>query len=85
MNHKLKSILLLIYIALSSNSIFAQNYPDQHHVLLMEDIIPRIESTSDVKISEDGSCLVLADDAVYGYVTLKPDTAESPFNRGLPS
>jgi hypothetical protein len=68
-----------------SGTLLAQTYPDQHHILYIEDLMNRIEAISDVKISEDGSCLLLADNATSGYVTLKPDTAEFPFNRGLPS
>jgi hypothetical protein len=45
----------------------------------------RIESQSGVKLSDDGTCLELADSVIYGYVILNPDTAEYPFNRGLPS
>jgi hypothetical protein len=45
----------------------------------------RVESLSDVKMSDNGACIMLADNATSGYVTFKPDTAEFPFNRGLPS
>jgi hypothetical protein len=79
-------VLLLTAIALIfTNETFADNYPDQHHVSLIEDLSNRIESQSGVKLSDDGTCLELADSVIYGYVILNPDTAEYPFNRGLPS
>lgn len=79
-------VLLLTAIALIfTNETFADNYPDQHHVSLIEDLSNRIESQSGVKLSDDGTCLELADSFIYGYVILNPDTAEYPFNRGLPS
>ena len=79
-------VLLLTAIALIfTNETFADNYPDQHHVFLIEDLISRIESQSGVKLSDDGTCLKLAYSVTYGYVILNPDTAEYPFNRGLPS
>ena len=80
------TVLLLTAIALIfSNVTFADNYPDQHHVSLIEDLSSRIESQNGIQISEDGTCLMLADSIIYGYVILNPDTAEYPFNRGLPS
>ncbi len=78
-------ITLTTCLIISSESVLAQNNADEHHVLYIEDISQRIESITDVKISEDGSCIQLADSAIYGTLTLKPDTAGSPFNRGLPS
>jgi len=84
--HKIiKIILLLSWLFIHSNIIYAQNYPDQHHVSLIEDLSDQIESQSGIRISDDGSSLTLADTITYGYVILNPDTAEYPFNRGLPS
>ncbi len=78
-------LLLTAIVLIFTNETFADNYPDQHHVSLIEDLSNRIESQSGVKLSDDGTCLELADSVIYGYVILNPDTAEYPFNRGLPS
>jgi hypothetical protein len=78
-------LLHLTSLVIFSVVVSAQTYPDQYHVQYIEDIKNRIESVNGVKINDDGSCLTLVDDVLYGYVTLIPDTADFPFNRGLPS
>jgi hypothetical protein len=64
---------------------FSANYPDQQYTLTMAEISSAIETFSNMKISDDGKYLELVDGVTYGYVDLKPDSSEQPFNRGLPS
>jgi hypothetical protein len=84
MNKKQLRLIPVIF-AIYIGSVTGQPYPDQHYVMYIEELSDRIESMTDVVISEDGSCLTLADDAIYGTIVLKPDSSEYPFNRGLPS
>ena len=81
----LKQEFFLLYILLFSATLFAQNYPDQHYILQIDDITNKIESVSNIELNEDGTHLKLTEDATYGYVTLIPDTSEFAYNRGLPS
>ena len=85
MRKYLMIFLVVTSFLLDANIILADNYPDQHHVFQIEDLSKRIESQSGIRLSEDGTCFMLVDSAIYGYLILKPDTAEYPFNHGLPS
>ena len=80
---KIFSIITSILILL--NTLSAENYPDQPYILRIDDIIARAESTYNLRLSPDGKCIEMQDGATQGYMILKPDTSDHPFNRGLPS
>ena len=82
---KIKSFYCLIFILITGRILLADSYPDQHFILNGESLFARIESTTGPVYSEDGKCLLLPDDKVSGFVYLKPDSSQFPFNRGLPS
>lgn len=63
----------------------AQIYPDQHYVLRIDSIKAKIESSENVKLSDDGKSFVLQNSALEGNIILKEQTALYPFNQGLPS
>ena len=65
--------------------LLAQNYPDQHYVLRTDSINANIEVNEGCKISDDGKYFMLQDDKINGYIILKPQISELPFNQGLPS
>lgn len=77
--------ILAAIIILANNKLFSQSYPDQHVVLTFEDLKNQIETQSGIELSSDSIGIKLADSSTSGYIILKPDTAEFPFNRGLPS
>jgi len=74
-----------IILLLSANIILADVYPDQYYVIRGDSIFSRIESNNGLELSENGYSLELQDGILLGYVTLKPDSSDFPFNRGLPS
>ena len=53
-----------------SGFIFPQNYPDQQYVLNIDSIFQNIETNEGVKLSDDGSCIMLEDSLTNGYVIL---------------
>jgi hypothetical protein len=75
----------LAVFLLSGRTAVADIYPDQHYVYQMAKLVNCIESQSAIQLSADSTCFMLADSATYGYLILRPDTADFPFNRGLPS
>lgn len=78
-------IKFLLLIILFSGSISAQIYPDQHYELRIDSIFANIEFNQGIKLSDDGKYLMLEDNVTNGYVELKPQTSDQPFNQGLPS
>ncbi|MBN1301964.1 MAG: C39 family peptidase [Melioribacteraceae bacterium] len=66
-------------------SLHAFTYPDQHYVLYADSIYARIESSENIKLSDDGKSIHLNDNALEGYLIVAPFTSASPYNRGLPS
>lgn len=77
-NISLLLILLPFYLS-------AQNYPDQQYLLKIDSIFANIETTDGIELSSDGKSLRLQDGVTEGYVILKPQYSQSPFNQGLPS
>ncbi len=75
------SFLLLFFPCLST----AQSYPDQLYVLRIDSLVPNIEAVQGMMLSADGKNLTLEPDKTEGYVILKPQYAQSPFDQGLPS
>ena len=80
---KIYNIITGILILL--NTLPAENYPDQQYILRIDDIIAGAESIYNLQLSADGKYIEMQDGATQGYMILKPDTSEHPFNRGLPS
>ncbi len=75
---------LLFLIALQGISS-AQIYPDQNYVIRIDSIFQYIETNEGLKLSDDGKCISLKDSLTNGYIILKPQYSEFPFNEGLPS
>ncbi len=61
------------------------DYPDQHRVARTTEMWGRINSNSNIVLSEDSTALMLASGTNSGFFTLSPDTLPHPFDRGLPS
>jgi hypothetical protein len=79
------SVVLIITLITNLSNLLAANYPDQHYVWYIDSMYQHIESSSNVRLSDDGSCMQLADDQIYGYFVMKPAISGQSFNRGLPS
>ena len=77
--------LLATALLLFNKEQFAQVYPDQHYILRIDSIKAKIETSENVKPSDDGKSFVLQNNSVDGYIILKEQTALYPFNQGLPS
>ena len=75
-------LLFTIFISVSS---FPQIYSDQHYVLRIDSIFNNIEENVGLKLSADGKSIMLVDSLNDGYVILKPQYSQQPFDRGLPS
>lgn len=84
MNIKYLSCIIIFFLAFSFNTS-AQNYPDQQYVLKIDSIFANIETNDGIELSSDGNSIKLQDGVVNGYVILKPQYSQSPFNEGLPS
>jgi len=77
--------LILFLIVFFALRLSAQIYPDQHYEMRIDSIFANIEVNDGLKLSSDGKYLMLQDDRTNGYVELKPQSSEQPFNHGLPS
>lgn len=75
----------IFFLTLFSRYMFPQIYPDQSYVIDINSIYTNIESIQGIKLSDNGKSLMLQDGVLNGEVILKPQTASSPFNQGLPS
>ena len=75
------TVLLIVF----SFNLLAQNYPDQQYILKIDSIFANIETNDGIELSNDGKSLRLQDGVTEGYVILKPQFSQSPFNQGLPS
>lgn len=83
-----KSLLVVLCVAafvLHVNNLYAQVYPDQSYIWRIDSLKANIESSENVKLSDDGKSFVLHANAVDGSVTFKEQTSLYPFNQGLPS
>lgn len=85
MDKKSASVIILFLIVLLTSRLSAQIYPDQHSVMRIDSIFANIDVNDGIKLSSDGKYLMLQDDRTNGYVELKPQSFEQPFNHGLPS
>ncbi|MCX7876548.1 MAG: C39 family peptidase [Melioribacteraceae bacterium] len=75
-------ISLLFFIC---SVLFAQVYPDQFYELRIDSLKNKIETSSGVKLSNDGKSFVLEDNVLDGFIIFKEQTSQFPFNQGLPS
>jgi hypothetical protein len=85
MKKSFQFILLVAMLLLVNKEQFAQVYPDQHYVLNIDSLKTKIETTENVKLSEDGKSFVLQNNFLEGYFILKEQSSLYPFNQGLPS
>ncbi|MBE0538889.1 MAG: T9SS type A sorting domain-containing protein [Ignavibacterium sp.] len=74
-----------IFFLLLPCILFAQNYPDQQYVIRTDSIFTNIETNQGIVLSTDGKSIMLQEGINDGYVILKPQYSQSPFNEGLPS
>ena len=74
-----------IFLIVLPYNVFSQNYPDQQYILKIDSIFANIETTDGIELSNDGQSIKLQDGVVNGYVILKSQFSQSPFNEGLPS
>ena len=81
----IKHLSAIIFLLVFSFNISAQNYPDQQYVLKIDSIFSNIETNDGIELSSDGKSIKLQDGVLNGYVILKPQYSQSPFNEGLPS
>lgn len=77
--------ILFAAALLFPSSVFAQNYPDQFYVQRIDSLFHNIETNVNMKLSNDGKGITLKENYVDGYVILKPQYSQFPFNEGLPS
>lgn len=76
-------IILLFIVAASF--ILPQNYSDQFYSQNIDSIFQNIESSEGVNLNSDGKSFMLQDSLTEGYLILKPQFSQEPFNQGLPS
>jgi hypothetical protein len=76
---------VILFILILPNYLVAQNYPDQQYMLKIDSIFANIETNDGIVLSSDAKSLRLQDGVMEGYVILKPQYSQSPFNEGLPS
>jgi hypothetical protein len=85
MNIKYFTNSLIVFLLMPISISFTQVYPDQLYVLRIDSIYANIEINEGMKLSSDGKSIMLKDGVTNGYVILKPQYSQSPFNEGLPS
>ncbi len=79
------TFLICLFIVIVHFNVSAQIYPDQYYEMRIDSIFANIEVNDGIKLSDDGKYLLLQDNRTNGYVELKPQSSEQPFNHGLPS
>ncbi len=77
--------IFILSILVFPSFILAQNYPDQFYVHRIDSLYQNIETNVNMKLSEDGKSIVLKENFIDGYIILKPQYSQFPFNEGLPS
>ncbi|MDO9547409.1 MAG: hypothetical protein Q7J65_00375 [Candidatus Marinimicrobia bacterium] len=79
-------IFFFSFYILFQQPLFASSYPDQHFIITGADSLLRdAEAIYNIIISADGNSLQLPDSVLSGYIILRPQHSDEPFNRGLPS
>jgi hypothetical protein len=83
---KLRSgLLCALLCAVLSHPGSAQNFPDQQYVMRIDSLIQNIETNDGLILGNNATCIMLQPDRTDGYVILKPQISEFPFDLGLPS
>jgi hypothetical protein len=77
--------IVILFLLFLPCYLFAQNHPDQLYVLRIDSIYQNIETNVGMRLSSDGKSITLQDSINDGYIILKPQYSQSPFNQGLPS
>ncbi len=77
------TVIILLFVL--PYNVFAQSYPDKQYLLKIDSIFSNIETNDGIELSSDGKSIKLQDGVVSGYVILKSQFSQSPFNEGLPS
>ncbi|MBK7631152.1 MAG: C39 family peptidase [Ignavibacteriales bacterium] len=85
MNIKTYTTNLVLLLTIFPCFLSAQNYSDQLYVSRIDSIYQNIETNVGMTLSPDGKSIVLQDGINDGYIILKPQYSQSPFNEGLPS
>ncbi len=85
MNIKTYTTYIVLLLTVLPCFLFAQNYQDQLYVSRIDSIYQNIETNVGMTLSADGKSIVLQDSVIDGYIILKPQYSQSPFNEGLPS
>lgn len=85
MSIKYLSGITILFLLVFSFNTSAQNYPDQQYLLKIDSIFSNIETNDGIELSSDGKSIKLQDGVLNGYLILKPQYSQSPFNEGLPS
>ena len=68
-----------------STILYAESYPDQHHLTCAGDQFLVAEEISGICLDKSGNSFCLEEGVSSGYIILHPDSSVYPFNRGLPS
>ena len=63
----------------------AENYPDQHYFHKGANLLLQVETISGIRVGDDGRSFRLEEGVTSGYIIFNADSAEYPFNQGLPS
>ncbi len=83
---RLRAALLCVVVCVFAPlPALAQSYPDQHVVFRIDSLFQNIETNDGLTLSDDGTSLTLQQDRTSGYAILRPQSAQAPFNQGLPS
>lgn len=85
MNKNIPYIQCLLMLLFFTNVLFAQIYPDQQYTLRIDSLKAKIESSENVRLSDDGKSFVLQNNSLEGSIVFKEQTSLYPFNQGLPS
>lgn len=85
MTKRIRLSFVILITAICTYSLSAQVYPDQHYVLRIDSLYANIESSSGIKLSDDGKSITLQEGVLQGEFVIKPQYSEYPFDLGLPS
>ena len=76
---------ICLFLTILFSVVLAENYPDQHYLIEGDSLFLKAETVVGIRLSDNGRSISLDDGINQGYIILSPDTADFPFNRGLPS
>jgi len=85
-HHQTGFVFILCLILVLGINLSAISHPDQHYIITGADSLLRdAESINNISISADENSLQLPDSVLSGYIVLRSQHSNEPFNRGLPS